>query len=88
MRNILMAFVFVLFAASAVRAEGLGEGEALFEARCALCHQLPDPAQLKAEQWKKVMSVMQKRMEQKGMPPLPEDEMELISAYLSQNARK
>lgn len=68
--------------------QAYSEGEADFEARCALCHQLPDPRQFKPAQWRKVLAVMQSRLEQKGMMPLSEDEMIAIGDFLDQNGRR
>ncbi len=80
----------VLFAALAAAgfAETADDAAALFEARCALCHQIPDPAMLKQHQWDSILTVMQKRIEQKGMPQLPDDEMKVIREFLHNNARR
>ncbi len=64
------------------------EGAALFEARCTLCHQMPDPAMLNAGQWDAILSVMKKRIEQKGMPQLPDDEIKTIREFLHSHARQ
>jgi hypothetical protein len=58
-------------------------GKALFEGRCGgLCHQLPEPDRLNAQQWKRVLLTMQKRMQQRGMPPLTEQEVSAVLDYL------
>lgn len=88
MRRIFLTAVFFAFLAAAVSAETADEGAALFEARCALCHQIPDPAMLKPQQWDSILKVMQKRIEQKGMPQLPDDEMKAIREFLHGNARR
>lgn len=91
MRKTLWAALFyaVLAAsANAETAETADEGAALFEARCALCHQLPDPAMLKPRQWDSILTVMQKRIEQKGMAPLPDDEVKAMREFLHANARR
>ncbi len=62
--------------------------ENLFIARCALCHQLPEPGMLKAAQWKLIIKTMQQRMQQAGVPQLKEGETELIMEYLTEHARK
>jgi len=57
--------------------------------RCAdLCHQLPDPAMLKAKQWTKVLNVMQKRMQQRGVMPMTEQEFAQLQTYLQANSRQ
>ena len=60
------------------------EARQLFETRCAICHQLPEPAMLKPNQWRVVLMTMQKRMEQRGLPPLSEEEFTLLLKYLSE----
>ena len=68
-------------------AEDQSEAEDLFVTRCSLCHQLPEPAMLKPQQWKLIISTMQQRMQQAGMPQLSEQETEAILEYLSERAR-
>ena len=65
------------------------EGRTLFETRCGEgCHQLPDPAMLKAKQWQRVIVTMQKRMKHAGMTPLSQEEQDQIMVYLTLHARK
>ncbi len=61
--------------------------ESLFKGRCQMCHQLPEPSMLKAKQWKLILVVMQQRMQQAGVPPLTEEETEMLMEYLSARAR-
>ena len=61
--------------------------KSLFEGRCQMCHQLPEPGMLKPAQWKLLLNVMQQRMQQAGVPPLTEDETERLLEYLSARAR-
>jgi hypothetical protein len=61
--------------------------KSLFEGRCKMCHQLPEPGMLKPAQWKLLLNVMQQRMQQAGVPPLTEDETERLLEYLSARAR-
>ena len=69
-------------------ADASEDAKKVFESRCSgMCHQLPDPAMLKAKQWRKIMTVMQQRMEQKGISPLDEAEFETIFNYLKERAR-
>ncbi len=62
-------------------------GEILFQGRCQMCHQLPEPGMLRPKQWKLILVVMQQRMQQAGIPPLTEDETELVFEYLAERAR-
>lgn len=83
----------VLLMAGAASAEQAASGAArysdkvLFESRCALCHQLPEPGALKSGQWQRVIVTMQKRIRQRGMVPLTEDEQAQILAYLSARSK-
>jgi len=63
------------------------EAEVLFAGRCAMCHQLPEPAMLKAKQWKLILVTMQQRMQQANVPPLQAQEHDLILEYLTAHAR-
>ena len=67
--------------------EDAGEAKDLFVTRCALCHQLPEPGMLKPQQWKLIISTMQQRMQQAGVPQLSDQETETILGYLSERAR-
>jgi len=69
-------------ALSTVQADEVDEGKALFEARCGVCHQLPEPDMLNAKQWRFVLQTMQARMRQSGMEPLTEQEMAQVEGYL------
>lgn len=62
-------------------------GKALFEARCAVCHQLPEPDMLKPKQWKHLLLLMQKRMRQADMPPLDDEEFAQVYDYLSSQSQ-
>ena len=64
------------------------QGKQLYESRCALCHQLPEPDMLKEKQWRRSLLTMQKRMQSAGMPPLNDAEFEQMMAYLATQARK
>ena len=84
-------FVTPVSATEQVTEETAAEREAwaksLFEGRCQMCHQLPEPGMLKPAQWKLLLNVMQQRMQQAGVPPLTEDETERLLEYLSARAR-
>jgi mono/diheme cytochrome c family protein len=64
------------------------EAEALFAGRCAMCHQLPEPAMLKPKQWKLILVTMQQRMQQANVPPLQVQEHDMILEYLTARARQ
>ncbi|MGK7346817.1 MAG: c-type cytochrome [Candidatus Nitrospinota bacterium M3_3B_026] len=84
------AVLLALFAALA-RPAGAGdadEGGEIFNTICAICHQLPDPSFLRISQWKVVLETMRKRMEQKGMVPLSEDEERKVLEYLKKNTKR
>lgn len=57
-----------------------------FVTRCALCHQLPDPAMFRMKQWQAVLVTMQTRMQQAGMDRLTQQEKNQILEYLSSQA--
>jgi len=64
-------------------------GERLFKARCTeMCHQTPGAGHLSAGQWRAVMDTMQTRIRQFGLPPLTEEEYQLVLDYLVSRARK
>jgi mono/diheme cytochrome c family protein len=68
-------------------AEREAYAKSLFEGRCQMCHQLPEPGMLRTEQWKLILTTMQQRMQQAGVPPLTEDETEHLLEYLAERAR-
>lgn len=70
-----------------LRAGAEDEGKYIFESRCGgLCHQLPEPDLLNPTQWKLVLKVMQKRMQQQGQEPLTEEEFQQVFDYLEKSA--
>lgn len=90
MRRTLAVIAAALLALSArpVFAEGASEGKDIFESQCVICHQLPDPAMLKINQWKLILGVMQSRFRENDMAPLSEKEMGLVLEYLKEKSRK
>ncbi|MCW8943108.1 MAG: hypothetical protein OQK93_08025 [Gammaproteobacteria bacterium] len=61
--------------------------KSLFEGRCQMCHQLPEPGMLKPQQWRLILTTMQQRMSHANVPPLTEDETERLMEYLTPRAR-
>ncbi len=57
--------------------------KSLFEGRCQMCHQLPEPTMLKPKQWRLILTTMQQRMQQAGVPQLTEEETEMILEYIA-----
>ncbi len=91
MRRTAGAFILLLLTGTVLAQEAAREtdaysGQSLFEARCMLCHQLPEPGALSSRQWQYVMKTMQKRMKQRGMVPLTEEEQAKVLQYLSSKA--
>ena len=79
-------FLTLLLLTGAGSAAETVPARALFEARCAICHQLPEPDMLNARQWRLVLTTMQQRMQQSDMRPLSDEEFTMILDYLSQQA--
>ena len=63
-------------------------GKVLFEARCGVCHQLPEPSMLKPPQWRRLLQTMQLRMQQSDMAPLTKEELQRVLDYLATGARQ
>ncbi|MBI4667516.1 MAG: hypothetical protein HY751_14030 [Nitrospinae bacterium] len=74
-----VAFAVPLWAAA--ENEGYIAGERLFNSRCGLCHQLPDPKSLSRAQWQVALKTMNKRLERNGMEPLTDVENQALRAY-------
>jgi hypothetical protein len=63
------------------------DSKSLFEGRCQMCHQLPEPGMLRPKQWRLILGTMQQRMQQAGVPPLTGDETEMILEYIAEQSR-
>ena len=63
------------------------DSKSLFEGRCQMCHQLPEPGMLRPKQWRLILGTMQQRMQQAGVPPLTEDETEMVLEYIAEQSR-
>ncbi len=60
----------------------------LYISRCGMCHSVPHPKRLYYTQWEHMVEVMDKQMEQRGMPPLTDREKHIILQYLKHHARR
>lgn len=95
MKWFVLTFVVAIVAASGVppvaiaadAQDTIEQGKILFEARCPVCHQLPEPSMLKLKQWQRLLTTMQKRMQQAGMSPLSDSEFQQVLDYLATQAR-
>ena len=58
----------------------------LYLKRCGQCHQPYNPNLMTATMWATQVKLMQKRMEQAGLPPLTSAERKTIIHYLTSNA--
>ncbi len=67
--------------------ERSADSKSLFEGRCQMCHQLPEPGMLRPKQWRLILGTMQQRMQQAGVPPLTGDETEMILEYIAEQSR-
>ena len=56
--------------------------------RCSGCHALPHPSRLDMVRWRKIIKVMKIRMQERGYPPMTEDEEKMILEYLRKYSRK
>ena len=63
------------------------DSKSLFEGRCQMCHQLPEPGMLRPKQWRLILGTMQQRMQQAGVPPLTEEETEIVLEYIAEQSR-
>lgn len=87
-KRLLVTLGLACFVSNVQAQADVEQGKQLFESRCALCHQLPEPSMLKQDQWRRSLLTMQKRMQSSGMAPLSETEFQQMLAYLATQARK
>ena len=78
----------LLLLSISVSAEEAVTAEDIFNTRCTICHQRPEPDMLNPMQWKMILNLMQIRMKQAGMPQLNEKEFEMVQTYLMQKAEQ
>jgi hypothetical protein len=62
-------------------------GAEAFVSRCSTCHSLPAPQRHSAQEWEHMVGVMEKRMRERKVPPLTQDERKLILGYLTEHSR-
>lgn len=58
----------------------------LYLKRCGQCHEAYNPSLMTAAMWAVKVDLMQERMKQTGLTPLPPDERKTILGYLSKHA--
>lgn len=84
--RVLLLFVLLLMVNMSSAEPEVLDGKSLFESRCAVCHQLPEPEMLNPRQWAWVIKTMQTRMQQADMVQLSENEVAAIMRYLELQA--
>ena len=67
--------------------EADGPAAALYRARCGSCHALPHPARHRADEWPPLLALMERRMAERGYPPLSGEERRILLGYLRRHAR-
>ncbi|MBE9564039.1 MAG: hypothetical protein IMF17_02260 [Proteobacteria bacterium] len=90
--NLLISLILSVLPLFVVQAEEVStdwsaDAKSLFEGRCQMCHQLPEPGMLRPKQWRLILGTMQQRMQQAGVPPLTEEETEMILEYIAEQSR-
>lgn len=58
-----------------------------FSRRCGICHSLPHPGRHTYAGWLHVLPLMERRMAERGIRPLTDEERIDILAYLREHAR-
>jgi cytochrome c5 len=86
-RIIFVSLIFMVSPLQLVQADDSADSKSLFEGRCQMCHQLPEPGMLTPKQWKLILATMQQRMQQAGVPPLTQRETELILEYIAEQSQ-
>ena len=62
-------------------------GARAFSARCGSCHALPHPERLSYPGWLRLLPLMERRIAERGLPPLSAADRSEILAYLKAHAR-
>jgi len=58
-----------------------------FVSRCSACHAIPHPGRHTYQGWSYLVPLMERRMAERNMAPLTDEDRQLILAYLQENAR-
>jgi cytochrome c5 len=58
-----------------------------FNTRCSTCHALPHPKRHSYAEWQTLVAAMERRMQERGVPPLDDRQRRDILAYLERNGR-
>jgi len=59
----------------------------LYVEKCGACHSVPHPQRNTVDEWRHLLSVMDQRIEEKGMSPLSAQHRKGIQDYLDRYAR-
>ncbi|MEJ2216834.1 MAG: hypothetical protein P8099_09480 [Gemmatimonadota bacterium] len=60
----------------------------LFAEKCSVCHQTPSPSAHTAQEWQSVVARMESNMAEMDVRPLTADQVQQITAYLQEHAKK
>lgn len=65
-----------------------GSAQAIaFRNQCSRCHALPHPKRHSFSEWQHYLGLMDRRMEERGMPPLAGEERQKVLDYLREHSR-
>ncbi len=59
----------------------------LYTSKCGACHALPHPKRNSYPEWQHLLTLMQRRMAERGMPALTREEEKTLLEYLQRHAR-
>jgi mono/diheme cytochrome c family protein len=59
----------------------------VYARRCSGCHGVPDPRLRTMDEWKRLLPDMERRIQERGLPPLTNDERQAIVHYLEQHSK-
>ena len=62
-------------------------GAKTYRSRCSGCHALPHPGRHTAASWRHLLALMERRMQERSLPPLTDQERRAILDYLAAHAR-
>ncbi len=64
------------------------EGAKLYALRCSACHALAHPKRHNFAEWKGMLAIMERHMEDRSIQPLTKDERGAILEYLKRHSRR